>query len=43
LLEKGADVNVKDNNNKTALDYAKSGGNEEIVNLLLSELLTGRN
>ena len=40
LLGKGADVNEKNNDNRTALDYAKVMGHEEIVNLLLQK--TGR-
>jgi ankyrin repeat protein len=38
LLEKGADVNMKDNNKKTALDYALSNGHEEIASLLLQKI-----
>jgi ankyrin repeat protein len=35
LLENGADVNARDDTNRTALDVAKMEGHREIVNLLL--------
>lgn len=34
LLEKGADVNVRSNDGKTALTYAEQSGNTEIIRLL---------
>lgn len=34
LIENGVDVNAKDNNNKTAYDYAKDKNNIEIISLL---------
>ena len=36
LLSKGADVNIKDIQGKTALIFAATYGNKEIVELLLS-------
>lgn len=35
LINHGADVNLKNNDNKTALDYAAEAGNKEIVDILL--------
>lgn len=35
LINHGADVNLKNNDNKTALDYAAEVGNKEIVDILL--------
>ena len=37
LLSKGADVNARDNDNRTPLHWAAYYGNTEIVNLLLSK------
>jgi len=34
LLSKGADINAKENNGKTALSYAVEGSCTEIVELL---------
>jgi len=34
LLERGADVEAKDNDGKTALQYAAEGGYDEIMKLL---------
>ena len=34
LLEGGADLTLRDKNGKTALDYARSRGNSEVVALL---------
>ena len=34
LLEDGADPNAKDNEGKTALEYAKEHGNQEMINLI---------
>ena len=34
LLKAGADAYVKDNSGKSAIDYAKEGGNKYIVDLL---------
>ena len=34
LLQKKADVNIKDSNGKTALDFAVAKGHDEIVKLL---------
>jgi len=36
LIEKGASLNKVDYNNKTAIDYAKENGHDEIVELLSS-------
>jgi len=36
LLEKGADVNVKDKDGKTALIYASENGHKEVAALLKS-------
>jgi ankyrin repeat protein len=33
LLEAGGDVNQKDNDGKTPLDYAKSTGDSDLLNL----------
>ena len=38
LLENGADVNIKDDVGKTALDYAKQNGFNEVYELLKSKL-----
>ena len=35
LIKSGADVNKQDKDGKTALFYAASGGNDDIVMLLL--------
>ena len=35
LVNIGADLNIKDNDNKTALDYAESNNFEEIKKILL--------
>eukprot|EP01084_Bolivina_argentea_P203409 347434_1 len=41
-INAGADINVKDNEGKTALDWAKSGGYYNVVRLLLfAELNVG--
>ena len=37
LLARGADVNVKDNKNQTALMVASQNGHREIVELLLAK------
>ena len=37
LLELGANTNLSDKNGKTALDYAKEAGNEEIVAILAAQ------
>lgn len=34
LLENGADAEIKDMNDETALDIANNGGDEEVINLL---------
>jgi len=34
LIENWADVNIKDNDRKTAFDYAKEKWNKEIVKIL---------
>jgi ankyrin repeat protein len=34
LIDSGADVNAKSHFGKTALDYAKSNGNDKIISLL---------
>ena len=34
LIAAGADVNAKDNDEYTALDYAKDGGHTEIIKIL---------
>lgn len=34
LINHGADVNLKNNDNKTALDYAAEAGNKEIVDII---------
>ena len=36
----GADINIRDNNNKTALHYATESGNVENINLLLDKALS---
>ena len=38
LLENGADVNIKDDVGKTALDYAKQNGFRDVYELLKSKL-----
>ena len=40
LIEKGADVNQKDNDGNTALIVASEGGYEEIVELLIQNDIT---
>ena len=35
LIEAGADLNMKDTHNNSALDYAKRNGNEECINILI--------
>ena len=35
LLEAGADINAKDKDGKTALDYAKERKDKEIIDILL--------
>lgn len=35
MIRNGADVNVKDNYGRTALDYATARGHKDIVDLLI--------
>ncbi|MEI0608062.1 ankyrin repeat domain-containing protein, partial [Brachyspira pulli] len=37
LIESGADINAKDKNGKTALDYAKEKNNSKIEQLLITK------
>ena len=37
LISVGADINAKDKDGKTVLNYAAEGGNAEIMKLLLSQ------
>lgn len=36
LLHHGANKNLRNNNNQTALDIAREQGNEDLINLLTS-------
>ena len=37
LIEKGADINVKDNSGRMPLYYASTDGHTEVVNLLIEK------
>ncbi len=37
LVEKGSDINIKDEDGQTALNYAEKGRNTEIVNYLIDK------
>ncbi|WP_353287867.1 ankyrin repeat domain-containing protein [Wolbachia endosymbiont (group B) of Gerris lacustris] len=39
LIEKEVDVNVRDNEGKTPLDYAISNGREEVIEILTGKIL----